>query len=830
MKAEEELAELESRANSLASEYGKRGGVTKANRVDAPHSRFISAGGFHSAAIDDEGLLWTWGRNAEGQLGLGDAAFETQRDVIEPKNVSLDFFNGKHVRHVECGIRVSAAIDQDGSLWTWGEGKAYLGHEDIHLPELGGSYDVAVPRRMNWPISIDSNIRVASVSLGWSHTVILDDKGDVYTWGYGGNGRLGHGDETSRVAPSRVHDIPPHEIAAVAAGGAFTVARSKSGLAIAWGAGHCTGQGEFGSHDDVLTPEIIPKTKTMDVTAVAAGGLHAALLTRDGGCYTWGWGECGQLGLGRRVAEVVRDPTQVDTESQRITMVACGAYHTAIVEEGGELMTFGAGGKRWVAETTEDDHFWGEVSSSTSRPGSQQGSKAGSSIAGSQNRPGSKGSTRPGSKASTRPGSRGSARFSQAGDDDPGNKRDKQGFTKAEREAFNLQLAAKAMNIKTMTDLGNNKIKTQEGYQDYVIRRRQKIPDGTQQFKDHLKELEKEETRVKRRREALRREGETEEELKAREEAEREAEWDRRMEMWWNGIMVWVNYSIDIMNPMPLFRRYMRCCLKAKADKVDMFQGRSVVRTKDVTGGMEMLRELDGKNGEMCRLGFAGLEELREDGAGDRVKPRVVTGPWRLKAGSRVVGVSCGPYHTLAVCENGEVFAFGVGLNGRLGLGDTEAVGAPAHIMALSKAGISVGHPGRRMGLSKHITDDPFADDSKKKITQAELDAIALIKLSRAGGGGLAQDGRLTSLPNRRRVATLEGKPDWRAYTPSTVPSRDGTESPPPELNDDEIEAFTGRKKKNKNNVNDRGGGGPGSRRTVIDDILGPPTLGLPKV
>ena len=50
------------------------------------------------AAIDDEGLLWTWGRNAEGQLGLGDAALETQRDVIEPKNVSLDFFNGKHAR------------------------------------------------------------------------------------------------------------------------------------------------------------------------------------------------------------------------------------------------------------------------------------------------------------------------------------------------------------------------------------------------------------------------------------------------------------------------------------------------------------------------------------------------------------------------------------------------------------------------------------------------------------------------------------------------------------------------------------------------------------
>jgi alpha-tubulin suppressor-like RCC1 family protein len=41
----------------------------------------------------------------------------------------------------------------------------------------------------------------------------------------------------------------------------------------------------------------------MDVTTVAAGGLHAALLTRTGMCYTWGWGECGQLGLGRQVKE-----------------------------------------------------------------------------------------------------------------------------------------------------------------------------------------------------------------------------------------------------------------------------------------------------------------------------------------------------------------------------------------------------------------------------------------------------------------------------------------------------------------------------------------------
>jgi alpha-tubulin suppressor-like RCC1 family protein len=458
MMMEEELGELESRANSLLSEFGKRGGVPKVTRVDAPHSKFVAAGGFHSAALDDEGLMWTWGRNTEGQLGLGDTA--KKRDFFEPQIVSLDAVNGKHMRLVTCGVRVSAAVDENGSLWTWGDGKGFLSHEDIHLPQLGGSYDVAVPRLIKWPASVDSNIRVAAVSLGWSHTVVLDESGNIYTWGYGGNGRLGHGDEQTRLGPARVQGVPPHEMAAVAAGGAFTVARSKSGLALAWGAGHCSGQGEYGSHEDLLTPEIIPLSKGMDVTAVAAGGLHAALLTRDGGAYTWGWGECGQLGLGLRgMAEVIREPTQVDTENQKITMVACGAYHTALVEEGGELMTFGAGGKRRVATTTEDDERGGSSTAGSSRPGSKQGARLSQS----------KGSARHShsSKAGPGPG--------PGGEDDPGVKRDKQGFTKEEREAFNLELAGRAMNLKSLTGTDNKKVTTQDGYQDYVIRRREKV-------------------------------------------------------------------------------------------------------------------------------------------------------------------------------------------------------------------------------------------------------------------------------------------------------------------------------------------------------------------
>ena len=33
----------------------------------------VTAGRYHSMAIDTDGKLWVWGRNTEGQLGLGAA-------------------------------------------------------------------------------------------------------------------------------------------------------------------------------------------------------------------------------------------------------------------------------------------------------------------------------------------------------------------------------------------------------------------------------------------------------------------------------------------------------------------------------------------------------------------------------------------------------------------------------------------------------------------------------------------------------------------------------------------------------------------------------------
>ena len=191
MMMEEQVAEVESRANSLQSNYKQRGGVAKATRVDTVASRFVSAGGFHSAVVDDEGVLWVWGRNEEGQLGLGEGT--TTRDMHYPKMVPLDS-DGRLMTQVVCGIRTTAAIDGDGALWTWGHSKGYLGHDDIQWAGLSGSPNVTCPRLVKWSVTaLETGVKIAAVSLGWSHSACLDSTGNVYTWGYGCNGRLGHG-------------------------------------------------------------------------------------------------------------------------------------------------------------------------------------------------------------------------------------------------------------------------------------------------------------------------------------------------------------------------------------------------------------------------------------------------------------------------------------------------------------------------------------------------------------------------------------------------------------------------------------------------------------
>jgi hypothetical protein len=97
------------------------------------------------------------------------------------------------VCQVACGGRHTLLLTNDGAVFSCGDGaNGRLGHSTAHSHSR--------PER----IQAFTGIRVASVCAGWAHAMALDEHGHVYTWGCGGNGRLGHGNITDCWHPRPV--------------------------------------------------------------------------------------------------------------------------------------------------------------------------------------------------------------------------------------------------------------------------------------------------------------------------------------------------------------------------------------------------------------------------------------------------------------------------------------------------------------------------------------------------------------------------------------------------------------------------------------------------
>jgi alpha-tubulin suppressor-like RCC1 family protein len=93
-----------------------------------------------------------------------------------------------------CGHLHSAAVTEDGSLWTWGQGMQ---------GELGlGKIDKTEPTCLHKVVRVGD--RVVMVSAGLQHTAFLVASGVLWTYGRGNHGQLGLGDRRNRSRPTMV--------------------------------------------------------------------------------------------------------------------------------------------------------------------------------------------------------------------------------------------------------------------------------------------------------------------------------------------------------------------------------------------------------------------------------------------------------------------------------------------------------------------------------------------------------------------------------------------------------------------------------------------------
>ena len=141
--------------------------------------------------------------------------------------------------------------------------------------------------------------RVVYVAAGSCHTACIDEDGDLYTWGDGGDGRLGHGDEVTLSSPKRVDGLVGKKCTSVACGAHHTLVISGAGSIYSFGSNFYDQLGHHGDQQNRTTPAVIKvPLEGKIMKQVACGFTRSMAVSKEGVLYTWGRGTDGQLGHG----------------------------------------------------------------------------------------------------------------------------------------------------------------------------------------------------------------------------------------------------------------------------------------------------------------------------------------------------------------------------------------------------------------------------------------------------------------------------------------------------------------------------------------------------
>lgn len=194
--------------------------------------------------------------------------------------------------------------------------------------------------------------------------MIETDDGNLYTFGTGKYGCLGHGDTKAEVLPKLVSFFSKNQLKVVdvACGASHTVALTSDGRLWSWGRARrnfgffmnilfpATGALGYKVKSDVLAPKEIPRSfleMDEEVTSLFSGMTFSGVLTSSKNIYMWGRGEYGVFGDGSNKQRVtpkingaLRDYRLEKGLSVEV-IKSCNYYSSALMSDG-NMYSFGA--------------------------------------------------------------------------------------------------------------------------------------------------------------------------------------------------------------------------------------------------------------------------------------------------------------------------------------------------------------------------------------------------------------------------------------------------------------------------------------------------------
>ncbi|KAG7333755.1 hypothetical protein KOW79_002162 [Hemibagrus wyckioides] len=179
----------------------------------------VACGNFHSLALSKGGEVFSWGQNKYGQLGLGKSV------ELQPNPALIRSLVGVPVIQISAGGAHTLALTLTAQVFCCGANS--VGQLGLNRTDVKGRFAVCAVPALKY-------LGVSSISCGAAHTAILTKTGEVYTFGEGTHGQLGHNSTNNELLPKKVDgfDGPAKQ---VTCGSHHTLVLMPSGILFTFG-------------------------------------------------------------------------------------------------------------------------------------------------------------------------------------------------------------------------------------------------------------------------------------------------------------------------------------------------------------------------------------------------------------------------------------------------------------------------------------------------------------------------------------------------------------------------------------------------------------------
>ncbi len=201
----------------------------------------IYSGWEHNLIIDSKNEIYSWGNNKSCQCGVNKSLYQI---VQNPINISY-LNNGIKANQISCGNEYNLILTINNELYGFGN------NDDCVL--CINDKKIKTEKFTKIPLNLE-NDKIIQISSGTVHNIILTEKGKLYSWGSSQGGQLGLSENYLTSFPNFINEL-------------------------------C-----------INKPIEIPILS--NIKKIVTGEAHSIALSKEGKCYSWGFGSNGQLGLG----------------------------------------------------------------------------------------------------------------------------------------------------------------------------------------------------------------------------------------------------------------------------------------------------------------------------------------------------------------------------------------------------------------------------------------------------------------------------------------------------------------------------------------------------